>query len=594
MRRGAGNRLLQGPALTVFPILVGLVTVGCCVGVTLRPDLSHHEQPLPPPPAPMRWQVDTHFTHGTPTCQACTTLQAAIDAAISRGDTSYTVPPPGDGSAAYAFGSSSLTISGATDFVVVLDGTTNGSGATWAPSGDRGAAIILLFDIGGGVALLGCTNVTIRGGVVDYLPTVAQGTVAAVDLSPAAPFVTADFDPAFLKPDPTVTPFFSLEGSIKVAFWDRVTKTMIRSNASSPSAINIFAKGFTPLGPWRYRVHITGNLLSLGGIVTSGTPITVFPRGGQHSLRLINSTACTVSNFTILGGPSMGVVESNGGGGHMYGGLRIVRDSAPSAALGLPPRLLATNADGFHSTTNRRGPLVLQSEISFTGDDLANVCCAMSVPLGPSAGPHGGPAALFVDTGNNLKDASAGDVIEFFNISTGVSLGSATIAATPTVTKDPVAVATMRSAYKTMMAPPISAHFVPHIESRFETGFPVTVPLTAQLPLDIAKGLWSVGVLQSTSNEGARVHDTKMHDGYARVLLVKSRNGSYLRNDFERAGGVHIGPEMVWLEGDPGLSDVTVADSKFDHIGDPPVSTLPSVATGHHIVVANNTDDICS
>ena len=64
----------------------------------------------------------------------------------------------------------------------------------------------------------------------------------------------------------------------------------------------------------------------------------------------------------------------------------------------------------------------------------------------------------------------------------------------------------------------------------------------------------------------------------------------YLHNTFARAGGVHVGPEMVWLEGDPGLADVVIADSIFDDIGVPAVSIDPSVAHGHNISVVNNTN----
>lgn len=291
---------------------------------------------------------------------------------------------------------------------------------------------------------------------------------------------------------------------------------MIRGNGTLPEAINIFAKGFSAVGPWRYRVGLTGNRHQLPASLTVGTPVTVFPRGGQHSLRLINCTECTVTNLTIHGGSSMGIVDSDGGGGNTYLAVTIARTDTPSL-IGLPPRLLATNADGFHSTTNRRGPALLRSEIGFTGDDAGNICSAMSVLLPPPPAHTGvqqrwaTPSALFVDVGGNLKTAVKGDVILFYNISTGEPLGEATVAAVPTSTSAAPSVQTMRQAFATMMAPPISAHFVTEVQGHFERGLPVVVPLTAPLAPAL-QGLWSVGVLMSTANAGAMVHDTVIHD----------------------------------------------------------------------------------
>jgi hypothetical protein len=158
----------------------------------------------------------------------------------------------------------------------------------------------------------------------------------------------------------------------QVAFWDTTTRQMIRGDPTAPSAINLFVKSLTSQAGgahsgWRYRVALKGNLQQLptAAEVPVGTPITVFPRGGQHSLRLMNCTACKITNVSIYGGSSMGVVDSNGGGGNVYTSLFIGR--APNGAGPLPPRFLSTNADGFHSTTNRVGPSLLGSEVSFTG-----------------------------------------------------------------------------------------------------------------------------------------------------------------------------------------------------------------------------------
>lgn len=46
-----------------------------------------------------------------------------------------------------------------------------------------------------------------------------------------------------------------------------------------------------------------------------------------------------------------------------------------------PIRLLAANADGFHSSCVRVGPKLLDSEFAYTGDDLLNIHSRMSLVL---------------------------------------------------------------------------------------------------------------------------------------------------------------------------------------------------------------------
>jgi hypothetical protein len=107
------------------------------------------------------------------------------------------LPPSGN---EYMFGSTQLTITGATGLSVEF------------PPG-----VVLRFDVGGGVGLEGCSGVTIDGATIDYMPTLAQGRVVATMLGTSEPSVVADFDPAFLRPDGTVTPFFNTSSSIKVS-----------------------------------------------------------------------------------------------------------------------------------------------------------------------------------------------------------------------------------------------------------------------------------------------------------------------------------------------------------------------------------------
>ena len=126
-----------------------------------------------------------------------------------------------------------------------------------------------------------------------------------------------------------------------------------------------------------------------------------------------------------------------------------------------------------------------------------------------------------------------------------------------------------------MQAAPFSAHFVTHTKSVFVNGLPVAVPLESQsvsrtfgqnfsevMPTGVSP-FWSLAVLESTDNSGARVRNSIFSDSYARAFMIKGRDSSFQNCTFRRAGGLHIGPEQAWLEGDPGIKNVTVEDNLF-------------------------------
>ena len=156
----------------------------------------------------------------------------------------------------------------------------------------------------------------------------------------------------------------------------------------------------------------------------------------------------------------------------------------------------------------------------------------------------------------------AGDRIAFYNISSAAGFGEYELVTPPTPTMDPASVAVMRAAFATMMAPPYSAHFVNEVEQHFEKGYPVKATLR---PVGSSSGggggaggarggaggagagggqlvgMWSVGVLESTDNGGARVVGSSLHDGYARAFMVKGRDALYDGSRWARAGGIHVG-----------------------------------------------------
>eukprot|EP01047_Picozoa_sp_COSAG01_P033895 COSAG01_NODE_2517_length_7524_cov_19.201616_5_plen_304_part_00 len=272
-----------------------------------------------------------------------------------------------------------------------------------------------------------------------------------------------------------------------------------------------------------------------------------------------------------------------------------------------PERLLATNEDGFHSNGNALGPLMENTTIEFTGDDSGNICSAQAVVMESNAGARraaggawssndafeaepcsGGASMLLVDVGHNLRRGKAGDTLSFYHLHSNALQGSVTLAARPTVSHDAAAVAKMRSGYSIMNAPPYSAQLVPVVQQQFTGGFPVLVRTREPVLPPGVEAWWSVAVLSTADNSGARVTGCVFSDSYARAFMVKGRDALFVNNTFRRAGSVCVGPEQSWLEGDPGIADVTVEHNLLEQLGKPAVVVSPVVPSGRDIVVKNN------
>jgi hypothetical protein len=100
--------------------------------------------------------------------------------------------------------------------------------------------------------------------------------------------------------------------------------------------------------------------------------------------------------------------------------------------------------------------------------------------------------------------------------------------------------------------------------------------------------LWSLAVLDSSSNSGTSMRNCSIHDGYARVWMVKGSDAAFVGNSFARSGGVHIGPEQGWFEGNPGITDVLIENNVLVDIGNPGITVDPSVLG--NVTLANNTN----
>ena len=295
--------------------------------------------------------------------------------------------------------------------------------------------------------------------------------VHLVNATGEAAFCVADFNPVFLRPDDVAANF---SGHPKVALWEGAPgQERMARNASAAVAINLYSSTQSYVGPspvghgagwlrFKIGVAVPAKLQALG---CAGQQVSLWKTAGAHAYVCPRCERVALVDVDIYGSSDMAVVESGGGGANVYRRLRVRRrpllhgrDFALLPAL-LPvpvPRLLSTNADGLHSVANAVGPALLDSEISFTGDDLLNVCTFMVIYLGQ----FNGTRLSFVDSGTNpqslsaaggggggsggntngvLSNAKVGDTLSFYHLGSMASLGTATIAAPPAASADAAA-----------------------------------------------------------------------------------------------------------------------------------------------------------
>ncbi|EDQ87161.1 uncharacterized protein MONBRDRAFT_10273 [Monosiga brevicollis MX1] len=470
-------------------------------------------------------------------------LQTLTNAAIAAKQSVLALPE-----GRIEFGSVEYMIQGARDLTIV--GAVDAAGIPLTE---------LWFAFPGAVHLYNCFNFTLSNVIIDFESTYAQGSVTSWDEDNGRWFI-AGFNTLMMMPDPNLEPFFAppYNDSIKVAFWD-ANKTMIR-NATFTDGINIFMEGSTAMGPTSpftvlYNISVNTNIFGRIPAWTEPPMVTVMPRGGQHSLLVLNTSASLFDNVHIYGGSSMGIVESGGyGPANTFYKLNMTRRALVNEN-GTVDRLLAINADGFHSTSNQHAGALIQSTISFTGDDLINYCSAMLVVLASPSVTETTATLAILDNARLLEIMRPGQRITFFHLNSEAYQAQAEIVGIAE-SQDPDWLQRAANVRQTLTNPPYNADFTRSIFSNPGPVYAVNVTVTAG-NLSNVQEYWSTAHMDPYANINPHLTQSHLHDSYSRMLMLKSSGAMVDNNVFERAGGVHLGPEQEWLEGDPGQTNVT-------------------------------------
>ena len=483
--------------------------------------------------------------------QAPTPLQALIDAAVASGAPSLTLPA----GSTYQQGAAPLLLT-ASNFLL------DGAGST------------IVFAPGAGVVIERSTAVEVRALTVDYdPPCFSQGAVVAANAS--AKTVDVRLDAGFAAPD---APFFTTV-EIKLQFFDGATQR--RPPQSGACIVDVV--GQVAPGVWRVRAA-QGFGCSVPAL--PGLRATISPRvngpdyqipggyvGGAYWV--YNSTRVTSRGVTLLGSGNFAISEWGGGGGNVYDGVVLTRKAG---------HLLSSNTDGFHSFSARAGPTLVNSSLSFMGDDVANLHNRVGLVLSVSAAAGGALAAAIIDVGDTptprldpfnpsraMAFAGPGDSLVVTTASgaprAGAPGGAFTLAsiswdATPGV------VAAARAA--------IAARPGVAVDPR-GIGVWQAVFVQAGAGSGVAPG--DVVQFDRFANANAVVAGNTFSDAYDSVMRLQSRGAQLYGNAWARTngGGLNIGYDADWLEGASDIRDIAVTGNTFCSIGAPPATTMAQV-----------------
>ena len=460
-------------------------------------------------------------------------LRQTIATAIKAGDSAFTVAP-----GEYVFSNSSLIISDARNLVI------------------EAVDAIFIFYYGFGMQIIRGHNVTVRGLTFDSEPpNYAQGKV--ISLLSETEFI-ARFDDRFIPPDTAVEPFDSPGGSAgaKVAFWDPTLRRMLFSS----NFLNGSTAGIGSAGEW--RIPLRQPQLSTQGLQV-GSLVTIFPRRG-YTWHCVGCSSVAAVNVTIHGGGNMGFLETDGPGGNLYSHVAIRRKPAWDG-------LMALNADGFHSSDMGVGPTLVDSQISFTGDDFVNVHNRMKVIC--ERLPNGSLA--IVDPGGSLATMQRGDQLRFYQLLPGNPqranplLGAAEVAAVEAVHADHELIQHCHTVGDAMQQQPYNVHLIGAVASSLHHAAVYRVDFLSQLPDAVTASGYNLVNYEGRSGAGFALRRNHFHDscGSGGRIIAKGFNGTLVDNVIERFGGIHVYSEQIWLEGALGIRNVhlqnnTIVDAR--------------------------------
>lgn len=425
-------------------------------------------------------------------------LQAALSAAIAAGAPTFTVPP-----GLYNFSSIGLSLHIYNARDMLIDGT--------------GAE--LTFTGGAGFRVTNATRVELRGFTVDADPWFSSQGVVRDGARDGKWFnYTVDVEPGF--PPPRL--------GARTVFWHSANRSMMHAQVETTTVV--FSAVPLGGGAWRVGTSFYGNpaFEVPDGALTTATPVS------GDMCTCLNCSAVVFRSWRVWGSAGMAFRELGGEGGNTYDDLLVARRPGTT-------RLLASSIDVLHSTSNARGPTLVNSRIGFAGDDLFAVHCELAIFWARA----GAASVVVIDTGGAgarvIPHAAPGDALAFYNLSeTMEPLGRAKVARVDVVT-DTAVLADAARAWDV-----ITKDLKVWVRD-FRADAQVLL-VTFAAPLDARLGNASALVqFDGRCGAGARIEGSELRETTGGVRF-KAPNATMANSSLTNAYGVRYLPEVFWTQ----------------------------------------------
>jgi hypothetical protein len=292
----------------------------------------------------------------------------------------------------------------------------------------------------------------------------------------------------------------------------------LRINKPGTSGINLTINKIVKIGPDEFRgfaPYRWSALVHVGDLIAFRSHV-------HYDIALINCRRMCICHVTIMAGTGFCFFEGGGGGGNRY-----INDSVkyPPKPLGatIPP-LLASNADGLHSSCERHGPTIIGCNFEGMGDD--GIAIHGSYSMLQSAN---GCRWIVLLPWHNIGGIHSGDQLKVYSRH-GEFLGRTRVMSYKPLPR-----------YRPKRAPITNMAFAinPHFYCRIIVNQPIHEARYADRIDDI-------------NTDGAEfiVKNCVVRNNRGRGMVIKANNGIIADNIVEHTGmcGIDVTPEFWWDE----------------------------------------------
>lgn len=365
------------------------------------------------------------------------------------------------------------------------------------------------------VTISQCTNLTLRGLVIDYdpLPFTQGRIVGFSDHKKVHEIELFDgFPPA------------NQVRNFKYEIFRPDTRTL-RTSDQGPSGVEI-------TGPRRIRVRVPGgrenDAEQIGDLIVIAAEYA--PHGSApHAVECNHNVNVRLEDVVLFASNCFGFIEQDCDGS-VYYRCRVDRRSAADDFVKRgDARLRSLDADAFHSTGATKGPAYIECRARFMGDDAINI--------------HGDYHMIMAAHGNELRvlakgamDIRPGDPVELVNYHGERLPDAKAVAVRPAgLIRDDERVFLSRQ----------------KLDARFRAArgfltnaYTITLDHPANLPMGSV-----IGAANRVGN-GFSVKDCQFGFNRSRGILIKASHGEVVGNRIEgsRMSAILISPEYWWLE----------------------------------------------